>query len=185
MEIELYKVYHFVAKNEMKKKVQDYSKQLKLSFSKTMRLIIDTMLPLVDNYMIFEVESSDFGYDEFGAEVDIKFSIDPNVYRKLKNTHGVMHTFSIAVMIRKMIDLFFYFIERKSLEWLKNLMSCCKNKIVRILTKMRRFMKNTEKMEHMYGEELMEEQISMIFSKNYTLLGVDLSKNKLVYKDDI
>ena len=77
---DVYKTYHFVAKEQMKKKVYDYSKKMKLNFSKTMQMIIDTMLPLLDNYMVFEEESSDFGYIEFGSEVDIKFSIDPNVY---------------------------------------------------------------------------------------------------------
>jgi len=93
-----------------------------------------------------------------------------------------MHSFSIAVVIRKMIELFFYFIEVKSLEWLQNLMSCCKNKIIRLFARTRRFMKDTENIVHMYGEELMDETISMIFSRNYTLLGVVLSKNRLEFK---
>ena len=146
MEVELKKLYHFVAKEEMKKNVLKFSKEIKLNFSKTMRLIIDIMLPLVDNYTIYEEESGEFGYNEFGSEVDIRFYIDPNVYRKLKNAHGVMQTFSVAVMVRKIIELFFYFIEAKSLEWLKKFMNCWKNKIYRTLSKTRRFMKNTEKM---------------------------------------
>jgi len=39
-----------------------------------------------------------------------------------------MHSFSIAMLVRKMIELFFYFIETKSLEWLQNLMSCTMEK---------------------------------------------------------
>ena len=84
MELELKKLYHFVAKEKMKKKIFDYLKILKLNFSKTMRLIIDTMIPLLDNYFIFEEDSSDFGYNEFGSEVDIKFSIDPTQHHYYK-----------------------------------------------------------------------------------------------------
>ena len=182
MDLENTKLYHLVAKKEMKNKIIYFSNLEKLDFSKTMKLIIDTMMPLVDNYMIFEEESGEFGYLEFGAEVDIRFYINPNVYRKLKNVHGTMHTFSVAVLIRKMVELFFFFIEAKSLKWLRYLMSCCKNKMVSILTKMRRFMKNTEKMLHMYGEEQLIEEINLIFSKNYTLLGVVKAKKQLFYK---
>ena len=123
-ELELTKVYHFVAKEEMKNKIIKFSDTIKMNMSKTVRFITETMMPLVDNYTIFEEESSHFGYSEFGSEVDIKFGINPNVYRKLRNVHGAMHSFSIAVLVRKMIELFFKLIEFKSLEWLQNLMNC-------------------------------------------------------------
>jgi|GEM_PF-5640840 len=45
-----------------------------------MRLIIDTMFPLLDYYTIYEHESSEFGYNQFNAEVDIRFYIDLNIY---------------------------------------------------------------------------------------------------------
>jgi len=57
-------------------------------------------MPLIDYYIIFELESCEFSYNKFGAEVDIRFYIDPNVYRKLKNTKGSMQTFSVAVLVR-------------------------------------------------------------------------------------
>ena len=34
------------------------------------------------------------------------------------------------------------------------------------------------------GEELLEECVAMVFSKNYTLLGVELSKKRLKYRYD-
>jgi len=181
MELQLSKSYHFLAKNKMYSRISEFSLQIKLNFSKTMRLIIDTMIPLLDYYSIFEQESGEFGYNQFNAEVDIRFYIDPNVYRKLKNTHGTMHTFSIAVLIRKMIEFFFILIEAKGLDWVINAMKCGIKKIINILCKNRRLIKDTNKMIHMYGKEEMDEYISYIFSKNYTLLGVESAKKRLLY----
>jgi len=80
MDRSLSKIYHFVTKEEMFKKISDFTIQQRLNFSKSMRLIIETMMPLLDYYIIFEQESSEFSYNEFGAEVDIRFYIDPIVY---------------------------------------------------------------------------------------------------------
>jgi len=179
----LSKTYHFVAKQKMFNKIVNFSIKQQLNISKTMKLIIDTMLPLLDYYIIFENESSEFCYNKFGAEVDMKFYIDTNIYRKLKNMHGVMHTFSVAVLVRKMIELFFILVDAKGLNWLMNAMRSSIKKIINILTKNIRLLKNTEYMVHMYGKDQIEECISMIFSKNYTLLGVKLTNKHLVYNN--
>ena len=53
-------------------------------------------------------------------------------------------------------------------------------KIINLLCKTKRLLKNTENMVHMYGEMLMEEHITMIFSKNYTLLGVEIPQESIL-----
>ena len=78
--------------------------------------------------------------------MDIRFYIDPNVYRKLKNAHGAMHSFSIAVMVRKMIEWFFKLIELKSYKWLVENMKRCMKRIINVLSKTRRILKDTENM---------------------------------------
>jgi len=181
-ELSLSKVYHFLTTEKMFNKINEFSGQMNLNFSKTMRFIIGVMIPLLDYYAIFEQESSEFGYNKFGSEVDVKFYIDPNIYRKLKNTHGVMQTFSIATLVRKMIELFFILIESKGLNWVINVMKCGIKKIINILSKTNCLFKNTENMVHMYGKEQVEEYISFIFSKNYALLGVKLAKKCLLYQ---
>jgi len=181
MDLTLSKLYHFVAKKEMYNRISEFSIQKKMNFSKTMRLIIESMIPLLDYFIIFENESSEFHYNEFGAEVDIRFYINPNVFRKLKNAHGSMHTFSIATLIRKMIKLFFVLIEAKGLEWLTRSMKCSIKKIINILSKNRRLLKDPENMVHMFGKEQIDEYISFIFSKNYTLLGVEKAKKRVLF----
>lgn len=176
------KVYHFVAKQEMLNRLNDFSTQINLNFSKTMRLIMNTMMPLLDYYTIFEQESGVFGYNNIDAEVDIRFYIDLGIYRKFKNTHGVMQTFSIAVLLRKIIELFFILLEAKGLKWIMNAMKSGIKKIINILYKNRRFMKNTENMIHMFGEEQMYEHICLLFSKNYTLLGVEYFKKRILFQ---
>jgi len=186
MDTSLSKVYHFVTKEDILNKIENFSNQIALNFSKTMRLIISTTMPLLDYYTIFEQESSEFGYNKFGAEVDVRFYLDPNVYRKLKNTHGVMHTFSVAVLVRKMIELFFILVEAKGLDWVIKSMKSGIKKIINILVKTRCLYKNTENMVHMYGEMLMEEHITMIFSKNASFTNIkqffilDLSKLNMI-----
>ena len=54
MYTELKKLYHFVAKEEMRNKITEFADLQKLDFSKTMRLIVETMIPLLDYYVIFE-----------------------------------------------------------------------------------------------------------------------------------
>jgi len=182
MDFEIKKLYHFVTKIEMRDKICEFANHMRIDFSKSMRLIIDTMMPFLDNYILFEEESGDFGYSEFGAETDVRFYIDPNIYRKLKNTHGAMHTFSVAVIVRKMVEWFFKLIELKSYKWLVENMKRCLKRIINVLSKTGRILKDTENIVHMYGEEQMEEHIIFIFSKNYTLLGVELSKKRLIYQ---
>jgi len=182
MDIKLTKLYHFVSKREMYDKIEKISNHLKLNFSKTMGLIIEAMVPLLDYYIIFEQESDEFGYREFGAEVDVRFYINPNVYRKLKNAHGVMHTFSIASLLRKLIEIFFILIEIKSIDWLISSMKCGIKKILNVLYKRKYLYKNTENMVHMFEKEQMEEYISFIFSKNYTLLGAEIIKNRIMFQ---
>jgi len=77
-------------------------------------------MPLLDYFIIFEQESGEFGYNQFDA--DVRFYINPNIYRKLRNVRGAMYTFSIATLVRKMIKLFFVLIEAKGLEWVINAM---------------------------------------------------------------
>jgi len=86
---------------------------------------------------------------------------------------GVMHSFSVAVLLRKMIELFFLIIQEKGLEWLQNTMNLCIKKILSFLNKTGSFFKDTENMVHMFGKEQVVEEIIMIFSRNYTLLGVE------------
>jgi len=179
--IELKKLYHFVTTQEMLENINKFSDNIKLDRSKTIRLIIDTIIPLSDNYIIFGEESDELGYQEIGADAHIKFCLDPNIYRKLKNVHGVMHSFSIAVIVRKMIEWFFKLIELKSYKWLIENMKRCMKRIINALSKTGRILKNTENMVHMFGVEQLEENISLIFSRNFTLLGVELAKKRLFY----
>jgi len=178
MNISLLKLYHFVAKEKMYNRIHNFSLKLKQNFSKTMRLIIDTMMPILDYYIIFEHESSEFAYNQFQAEVNISFYIDPNVYRKLKNTHGTMHTYSIAVLLRKMIDIFFILLDAKDLDWIMNAMRNGIKKIINILNKNKKLFKNQKNILHMFEKDQIEEQISLIFSKNYALLGVEYIKKR-------
>jgi len=57
-----------------------------------------------------------------------------------------MHTFSVAVLIRKMIELFFILLEAKGLNWIIRTMKSGIKKIISILFKNRRLMKITENM---------------------------------------
>ena len=77
MDIELKKLYHFVATEDMLENITKFSSNMNLDRSKTIRLILDTMMPLLDNYIFFGEESSDLGYNEINADVDIRFYIDP------------------------------------------------------------------------------------------------------------
>ena len=146
MEIVLKKLYHFVATEDMLENINKFSSNMNLDRSKTIRLIIDTMMPLLDNYIFFGEESGDLGYNEISAEIDIRFYIDPNVYRKLKNVHGVMHSFSVAVLVRKMIECFFKLIKVKSYKWLSENMKRCIKRIINALYKTGRILKDIKNM---------------------------------------
>jgi len=100
-----------------------------------------------------------------------------------------MHSFSVAVLVRKLIELFFILLKVKGLDWIVKSMKNSIKKIINILCKTGKLFKNTENIAPHYfyyvkvvwgGEDLMEEYISFIFSKNYTLLGVELAKKRLL-----
>jgi len=89
------------------------------------------------------------------------------------------HFLDNLIIIRKLIELFFILIEVKGLDWIVKSMKNSIKKIINILCKTGKLFKNTENIVHMYGKDQIEEYISLIFSKNYVLLGVNLVKKRL------
>ena len=55
-------------------------------------------------------------------------------------------------------------LELKSYEWLIKNMKRCIKRVINALSKTGRILKNTENIIHMFGEDQMEEQLSLIFS---------------------
>jgi hypothetical protein len=91
--------YHFISNNEMHKKLVKFNKNNNLSMSKTLTLIINNLIPIIDIYTYFANESNEFNYKIIDANIDIRFKIEKKLYRKLKNVHGVMQSYSIVPII--------------------------------------------------------------------------------------
>jgi hypothetical protein len=99
--------FHFVLKSRMKDKIFILSKKLDLSLSAAVVFMLKTMEPMLDYYHFIREENKDEGrYQQFDAEEDMHVYMEKSDYRKLKLVFAHMYIHSMAIIIRKMIDLF-------------------------------------------------------------------------------
>lgn len=171
------KKYHLIINKEMKEKIYNFAIDNEMTLSGSVEFIFNKMEPVLDSYVYFEENNGDFGYEEVNGEIDFKFTMDKTFYNKLKNIHGIMFTFSIAVLVRRMISVFFEYLDFYGLSRLDKFLSKCKRVILKNIHLKQKWDK---KKVHMYTGVMEKEYICMKFSSNYNLLGF-----KLLYKEEM
>jgi len=163
--------FHMVLNIEMKNIIIDFADLLNKNVSEVIILIIDTMEPLLKKHYYTDIECMIGNYKKIEADVDIKIKMDINKYKFIKQVHNNMHTFSMALIIRWMIEEFIKGVEKYGLEDFIRIM----NKFDRIyLTKFNKI-KNWKKniTGHMSSYITTDESVKLIFNKQYTLLAFE------------
>jgi len=100
------KLFHFVINSEMQEKIVNYSKLLGKSTSKTIEEIIEKSIAIIRSRHYFDMEEKN-EYPKVSWNKRIVVKIKDSDYRELKLIHANLNVFSIAKIVRYMIDSFF------------------------------------------------------------------------------
>ncbi|HOL56046.1 MAG TPA: hypothetical protein PLD75_00655 [Spirochaetota bacterium] len=129
--------FDFVVNEDLFKKIKNLKEKRGGYLSLIVRDIILLMLPVLKKKHLFE-KRRDKDYRFINATHRIRIYIPEEVYNELKLVHDHINSFSIAILIRELLELYFAGIEvegeeefaKKMEEWQKEIESLRANKAV-------------------------------------------------------
>ncbi len=98
--------FNFMIGKELNDKIEKYCKEKKISRNKCLVIIFTIMIPLLKKEH-FTGEERGNKYQVFTAFKRIHLYIDEKIYRELKLVHSNLNFFSIAAIVRFLIEEFF------------------------------------------------------------------------------
>jgi len=104
------KLFHFVINSDMHKKIVNYSKLQGKTMSKIIEEIIEKTIAIVRFRHYFDEEEKN-EYPKINWSKRIVVKLKKNDYRELKLVHANLNVFSMAKIVRFMIDYFFHVME--------------------------------------------------------------------------
>jgi hypothetical protein len=103
--------YHFKLNEESLMKLTEISMDLGFSLSKTIVVLFENFLPFVEKNHLM-TKGKDSKYRIIANSKEKRYSVHcymtENLYRKMKQLHHDLNVYSLAQIIRKMIDLFIF-----------------------------------------------------------------------------
>ncbi len=131
------KEFDFVLNQDLFEKINNLKNKKDKDFSTLIREIIIFMLPVLKRKHLFE-KRRDKDYRFINATHRIRIYIPEEVYNELKLVHDHINSFSIAILIRELLELYFAGIEvegeeefaKRMEEWQKEIESLRANKAV-------------------------------------------------------
>lgn len=100
------KDFHFTANSIMKNKILQFGKKYNYNISQTIRSVVKTVSFYLDRKHYFEEEDRNV-YSKVYADCEVHLYISEEEYRKIKIIHANMNFYSMAKLVRWMIELFF------------------------------------------------------------------------------
>ncbi len=104
------KEFDFVLNQDLFEKINNLKNKKDKDFSTLIREIIIFMLPVLKRKHLFE-KRRDKDYRFIDATQRIRIYIPEEVYNELKLVHDHINSFSIAILIRELLELYFAGIE--------------------------------------------------------------------------
>lgn len=104
------KLFHFVINSDMHEKIVNYSKSQGKTMSKIIEEIIEKTIAIVRSRHYFDEEEKN-EYPKINWSKRIVVKLKKNDYRELKLVHANLNVFSMAKIVRFMIDYFFHIME--------------------------------------------------------------------------
>jgi len=131
------KEFDFVLNQNLFEKINNLKDKKDKDLSTLIREIIIFMLPVLKRKHLFE-KRRDKDYRFIGATQRIRIYIPEEVYNELKLVHDHINSFSIAILIRELLELYFAGIEvegeeeftKRIEEWEKEIESLRESKAV-------------------------------------------------------
>jgi hypothetical protein len=169
--------FHFVLNKELKSKIKDLSYRLNKSLSKTIIYILKITVHILDKYQYNIEEATEISkYPTVNWDVDTNVHIDKILFRKIKHIQGTMHAYSISVIVRKLLELYFHFLKlsNKRIERVERIFKRFYSLYIKkIGTKIMKINKNKEIMPQLYGKFL----YSLTFNDKYYLTEITFHKS--------
>ncbi|HOJ64640.1 MAG TPA: hypothetical protein PLE45_09490, partial [Spirochaetota bacterium] len=103
--------FDFVIDDNLFNKIKILTEQNNKGFSEIIREVINTMLPFLKKKHLTE-ERRKRDYPCVNATKRVRVFFEERVYNELKQIHDTLNTFSIAVLIREILKLYFDLIEK-------------------------------------------------------------------------
>jgi hypothetical protein len=100
--------FHFVLNRKMKDKISKLSEKLKLSKSNTVVYILNEELCVLNKYQFdLQENTENLNYQKIDWNSDLHIYMEKNLYRKIKHLADTVFSFSVAIIVRKLIELYF------------------------------------------------------------------------------
>jgi hypothetical protein len=101
-------IFHLVLNTTLKKQLTKLSRKLKLSISKTIIHILDLSLPIIEKFQQSCKEVNEISkYNKISWDSHVHINFDENLYRKIKHICDTMFAFSTAIVLRKLLSIYF------------------------------------------------------------------------------
>ncbi len=111
--------FHFVLRKNQKEKIKEMAKNLKMSKSKAVMYIIKIMKPFLERHFYSSMKDYRSEYQRFGAQKHIHVFLDDKSYNIIKHITDNMYIFSMAITLRKILEIFIKLTEESGLKKVK------------------------------------------------------------------
>ncbi len=102
------KIFHLVLHRVLSRKLNELSKELGLSVSQTAVYIIKKSLAIAEKYQFSSKEEENVsGYRKIAWKKQLHIYLDEELLRKIRHLGDTMFAFSTAIIIRKLLGLYF------------------------------------------------------------------------------
>ena len=156
--------FHFVLTSRLKDKIIVLAKKLNLSISNSTIFILEKTLGILKKY---NYKSEEFPvlsrYQNVFWDCDMHIFFTKGLYRKIKHLADTMFAFSIAIVVRWMLE--FYFDNEENIE--------------EMVKKINEEIKTIEKRRKKYRKEIKQKQLSgilshrLIFNDKFSIVGIE------------
>ena len=169
--------FHFVLNGGLKDKINNLAARLNKSLSKTIIYILISTICILDKFQYSIEEICEISkYPTVNWDVDANVYLDEVLFRKIKHIEGTMHAFGIAVIVRKLLEFYFHFLELSDGD-VRRVERIFKRfyllYVKEIGTKITKMVKSEKKIPQFCGNFL----YTLIFNAKYCLTGVDFHKS--------
>ncbi|HOL57725.1 MAG TPA: hypothetical protein PLD75_09230, partial [Spirochaetota bacterium] len=120
--------FDFVINDSLFSKIKILTEKNNKGVSEIIREIINIMLPFLKKKHLTE-ERRKRDYPCVNATKRVRVFLEERVYNELKQIHDTLNTFSIAVLIREILELYFELVEKYGVDGFEKRLEKVKNKI--------------------------------------------------------
>jgi hypothetical protein len=166
--------FHFILNPIMKDEINKISKMLDKSISSTVNHILRIINPMLERYhYIYPENKNDGKYRLINGKKHIHVYMDENDYRRIKHVFAHMYIYSMAIIIRKMIQVFITGVKKHGLNKFEKIMKKYTGIHNAKFGKIQKKWKKYDIFIQMSCKKSIKQRYKITFTNNYTLLGFE------------